>query len=90
MVENHRKVFTYGAFIILFGFYLSPIVKEAKYKTQCIKYSNKGALTKFNKEDIGETLLEETGLNIEELAQIEVIRIALIKKFAKYAEFLND
>ncbi len=78
--KNHRKVVTYGAFIILFGFYLSPVVKEAKYKNQCIKYSTKGALTKFikystkgalNKDDIGETLLEETGLNIDELAKIE-------------------
>ena len=62
--KNHRKVVTYGAFIILFGFYLSPIVKEAKYKNLCIKYSTKGALTKFNKDDIGETLLEETGFDI--------------------------
>ena len=46
-------------------------VKEAKYKNQCIKYSTKGALTKFNEDDIGETLLKETGLNIEELAKIE-------------------
>jgi len=43
--KNHRKVVTYGAFIILFGFYLFPIVKEAKYKNQCIKYSTNGALT---------------------------------------------
>ena len=69
--KNHRKVLTYGGFIILFGFYLSPVVKEAKYKTQCIKYSTKGALTKFNKDKIGETLLEETGLKIDELAKIE-------------------
>ena len=68
---NHRKVVTYGAFIILFGFYLSPVVKEANYKNQCIKYSTKGALTKFNKDNIGETLFEETGLNVAELAQIE-------------------
>jgi len=47
------------------------LVKEAKYKNLCIKYSTKGALTKFNKDDIGETLLEETGLNIDELAKIE-------------------
>ena len=55
----------------MFGFYLSPVVKEAKYKNQCIKYSTKEALTKFNKDDIGETLLEETGLKIDELAKIE-------------------
>ena len=69
--KNHRKVLTYGAFIILFGFYLSPVVKEAKYKNQCIKYSTKGALIKFDKDDIGETLLEDIGLNIDELAKIE-------------------
>ena len=69
--KNHRKVLAYGAFIILFGFYLSPVVKEAKYINQCIKSSIKGALTKFNKDDIGETLLEETGLKIDELAKIE-------------------
>ena len=62
---------TYGAFIILLGFYLFPIVKYSKYRNQCIKYSIEGALTKFNKDDIGETLLTETGLNIEELAKIE-------------------
>ena len=89
--KNHRKVVTYGAFIVLFSFYISPVVKEAKYKTQCIKYSTKGALTKFNKDDIGETLLKETGLKIDELAKIKVIRIALIKKFAKITlSFLND
>ena len=70
-MKNHRKVITYGAFIILFCFYLSPFVKEGKYKNQCIKYSTKGALTEFNKNDIGKPLLEETGLNIDELAKIE-------------------
>ena len=47
------------------------MVNDAKYKNQCIKYSTQGALTKFNKEDIGETLLEETGLKTDELAKIE-------------------
>ena len=72
--KNHRKVVTYGAFIVLFSFYLSPVVKEAKYKNKCIKHSTKGALTKFNKDDIDdivETLLKETGLKIDELAKIE-------------------
>ena len=69
--KNHRKVITYGAFIILFGFYLSPIVKEAKYKNQCVKYSTKTALTQFKKDNIAETYLEETGLTIDEVAKIE-------------------
>ena len=69
--KNQRKILSYGAFIIFLSLFLSPLVKEAKYKNQCIKYSSKGALTKFNKDDIGETLLQETGLNIDELAKIE-------------------
>ena len=69
--ENHRKVLTYGAFIIIFGYYLSPVIKEAKYKNICIKLSEKGALTKFKMDNIEETLLEETGLTILELAKIE-------------------
>jgi len=69
--KNYNKVLTYGAFIILFGFYLSPLVKEAKYKNQCIKYSTKAALTEFNKDNFRETLLKETSLDIDELAKIE-------------------
>ena len=69
--ENHRKVITLGGFIILFGLYLSPVVKEAKYKNVCIKLSTRGALTKFNQDNINEKLLEETGITIKELAKIE-------------------
>ena len=69
--KNHRKVVTYGAFIILFGFYLSPVVNEAKYKNQCIKYSTKTALTQLKKDAIVETLLVETDLTIDEVAKIE-------------------
>ena len=69
--KNHRKVATYGAFVVLFGFYLFPVVKEAKYKNLCIKYSTKGALNKFNKDNIEENLLKETGLTIDDLSKIE-------------------
>ena len=68
---NHRKVVTYGAFVLIFGYYLSPVIKQAKYKNICIKLSEKGALTKFKMDNIQETLLEETGLTILELAKIE-------------------
>ena len=65
MVRKTQTILTYETFIVLFGFYLFPIVKEAKFKSQCIKYSTKGALTKFNKDDIGEALLKKTDLKIE-------------------------
>ena len=69
--KKHRSVLTYGGFIILFCLYISPFIKEAKYKNTCIKLSEKGALNKFNEDNIQETLLKETGLTIEELAKIE-------------------
>ena len=69
--KNHRKVLTYGGFLILFAFYLSPLIKEAKYKNICIKLSEKGVLNKFTEDNIKVKLLEETGLTIEEFAQIE-------------------
>ena len=69
--KNHRRVVTFGGFLILFSFYLSPVIKEAKYKNTCITLSEKGALNKFNEDNIQETLLKETGLSIEELAKIE-------------------
>ena len=69
--KNHRKVLTFGGFLILFGLYLTPFIKQAKYKNTCIKFSEKAALNKFNEDNIQEVLLKETGLNIEELAKIE-------------------
>ena len=69
--KNHRKFITYGAFIISFGFYLSPVVKESEYKNQCIKYSTKTALTQLKKDDMALTYFEETGLSIDEVAKIE-------------------
>ena len=70
-LKTQSKVIAFAVFIILFGFYLSPVIKEAKYKNSCIKLSSKGALTKFNNDSIREKLLEETGLTIEELSKIE-------------------
>ena len=72
--KDHRKVLTYGAFIVLLGFYLSPVVKEAKYKNECIKYSTKTALRQLEKDDVVKTLLEETDLTINEIAKIEGYR----------------
>ncbi len=69
--ENHRRVVTFGGFLILLSLYLSPLIKEAKLKNTCIKLSEKGALNKFSEDNIAEKLLKETGLTIKELAKIE-------------------
>ena len=69
--KNHRRVVTFGGFLILLGLYVSPLIKEAEYKNTCIRLSGKGALNKFNGDNLEETLLKETGLSINELAKIE-------------------
>ena len=69
--ENNKRVITFGVFLSLISLLVSPFIREANYKNTCIKYSSKGALKKFKVDNIGETLLKETGLNIKELAKIE-------------------
>ena len=69
--ENYRRIITFGGFLTLIGFFVSPVMKEASYKNTCIQLSVKAALNKFNIDNIEETLLKETGLNIKELAKIE-------------------
>ena len=69
--ENYIRLVTFGGFLLLLGLYVSPVIKEAKYKNICIKLSEKGALNKFNEDNISETVLKETSLSIKELAKIE-------------------
>jgi len=71
MVEKPQKSCNLWSFYHLVWFLFTPVVKEAKYKNLCIKYSTKGALTKFNKDNIEENLLKETGLTIDDLSKIE-------------------
>ena len=75
--KNHRRIITLAGFLILIGLFISPVIKEAKYKNKCIKLSEKGALKKFKRDDIGEKLLKETGLTISELAKIEAYKNCL-------------
>ena len=35
--RNHRRVVTFGGFLILFAWYISPVIQEAKYKNKCIR-----------------------------------------------------
>ena len=69
--NKHRRVVTFGGFLILLGFYLSPIIKEAKYKNICIKLSEKDALNKLKADNIGETVFKNPVLSIKEIAKIE-------------------
>ena len=69
--KKNKRFSTFAGLIILFGLYLSPVIKVAKYKNTCIELSTKGAITKFNEDNISEKLLEETNLSVEEYAKIE-------------------
>ena len=69
--KNHRRVITLGGFLILLGLFISPVIKEAKYKNKCIKLSEKGAFNKFNKENIGENqVILALGLQIHSIELI--------------------
>ena len=70
-LKKYSRILTYGGFLSFFCLYVSPVIKEAKYKNTCIELSEKGAVNKFNEDNIQETLLKETGLTIKELAKIE-------------------
>ncbi len=70
-LQDYNRPITFGGFLILLSLFFYPIIKESKYKNKCIQLSEKGALNKFNMDNIGDTLLKETGLTIPELAKIE-------------------
>jgi len=35
--RNHRRVVTFGGFLILFAWYISPVIKYAENKNICVK-----------------------------------------------------
>ena len=72
--RRHRKVVTYGGFLILFSFYLSPVIKEAKYKNDCINNSKKGLLSVWENKEAGKDIEEKSGLLVEEFVKIEAYR----------------
>ena len=59
--RRHRKVVTYGGFLILFSLYLSPVIKEAKYKNDCINNSKKGLLSVWKNNEAGKDIQEKSG-----------------------------
>ena len=72
--KRHRRIVTLGAFLILFSLYLSPVIKEAKYKNDCIETTKKGALAAWKKEKVEKDIEEKSGLPVEEFAKIEAYR----------------
>ena len=72
--KRHRRIVTLGGFIVLFSLYLSPVIKEAKYKNDCIQNTKKGLLTVWQKEKVEKDIEDKSGLSVEEYAKIEAYR----------------
>ena len=71
---NHWRVVNFGAFLILFAIYLSPVSKAAKYKNDCINNSKKGLLSVWKNNEAEKDIEEKSGLPVEEFVKIEAYR----------------
>ena len=65
--RNHRKMVTYGGFLIIFGVYLSPIVQGARNKNQCLRLVSKAVIASGTQ--------VESGLSLKEMAFINGYQI---------------
>ena len=54
--------------------YLSPLIKQAKYKNDCINNSKKGLLSVWKNNEAEKDIEEKSGLPIEEFVKIEAYR----------------
>ena len=68
--RNHRKLLTYGGFLLFFGIYISPLVRQASYKNKCIDYVVEANLIEAEKQQI--TIFQN--VSIEKWAHINAYR----------------
>tara|TARA_B100001250_G_scaffold411751_1_gene441138 strand:- start:1327 stop:1620 length:294 start_codon:yes stop_codon:yes gene_type:complete len=66
--RNHRRFITFGGLLILFGFWINPVIKDSRNKNSCVRiysqlYSVPDVLDKFNAKQ-----LEEFGLDTNDFA----------------------
>ena len=67
--RNHRRVVTFGGFLVLFGCWVNPVIQESRNKNSCIRtyselYTVPEVLEKFNAKQ-----LEEFGLDTNDFAK---------------------
>ena len=70
--KRHKIVVTFGAFLILL--YVSPVIREAKYKKDCINNSKKELLSVWINNKAEKDIEEKSVLPIEEFVKIEAYR----------------
>ena len=69
--RNHRRVVTFGGFLILFAWYINPVIKEAAYKNRCIEIAEERMLFSLKER---KRLKEVTGVSIAKLAEMEAYK----------------
>ena len=67
--RNHRRVVTFGGFLVLFGCWVNPVIQESRNKNSCVRtyselYTVPEVLGKFNAKQ-----LEEFGLDTNDFAK---------------------
>ena len=72
--RNHRRVVTFGGFLILFAWYISPVIKEAVYKNRCIEIAEERILFSFKERYRNRNIKEETGVSIAKIAEMEAYK----------------
>ena len=63
-----------GVFLILFAIYLSPVIKEEKYKNDFINNSKKGILSTWKNNKAKKDIEEKSGFPVKEFVKIESYR----------------
>ena len=74
LCARNKRVIAFGSLLILFAMYLSPLVKQAKYKNDCINNSKKGLLSVWKNNEAEKDIEEKSGLPVEEFVKIEAYR----------------
>ena len=67
--RNHRRVVTFGGFLVLLGFWVNPVIQESRNKNSCVRtyselYTVPEVLEKFNAKQ-----LEEFGLDTNDFTK---------------------
>ena len=67
--RKHRRVVTFGGFLVLFGCWVNPVIQDSRNKNSCVRlyselYTIPEVLEKFNAKQ-----LEGFGLDIDDFAK---------------------
>ena len=75
--KGHRRVVTFGGFLVLFAWYINPVIQDAKYKNKCVRSYSKiylsskrnfakrmeDSIPEVNKKDFADALAYKTCTN---------------------------